>query len=102
LADGSTKLEALTAIWTRTKRQPEELANLPRLPRQGRALWADFLDLHLTRRSGLNGPERLSFADLQAWQIVTASTLAPWEIRAILALDRVYMATVADAASRGA
>lgn len=37
------------------------------------------------------GPSRLTWEAIQAFQNVTHSTLAPWELRAILDLDDVYV-----------
>jgi hypothetical protein len=73
---------------------------MPTLPANGRKLWGDFFDLHLTRRSGLNGSERLGFADLQAWQIVTGLRHEPWEVRAIFRLDNEFMAFQAREAAK--
>ena len=71
------------------------------LREDGRKLWQNFLDLHVTRRMGMGGPERLSFGDLHAWQIMARSPLEPWEVRAILRLDHEYMAFAsAEAAKR--
>jgi hypothetical protein len=98
--DGYTLHEHLLVKWDQTKVKPQELQDLPELPTNGLKLWQVFIDLHTTRRSGFNGPERFGFADLHAWQIITRQALEPWEVRALFRLDREYMAFRAREAAK--
>jgi hypothetical protein len=98
--DGVSRREHLLAAWRTSGVQPAELAEAPELPDGGSKVWADFQDLHKTRRSGLNGPERIAFADLHSWQIVTRLRLELWEVRAILRLDAEFMASWFEAQKR--
>jgi hypothetical protein len=59
---------------------------LPELPKEGRATWATFLELHQTRSSGM-GIGAITYTEIDAWQRVTGIDLDPWEIVAIKALD---------------
>lgn len=68
-----------------------ELANVPKLPRQGAHLWAWFTDLHQTRSTGGMGVSRLSRLEIQAWERDEGHRLEAWERRALLAIDAAYV-----------
>lgn len=54
-------------------------------------LWAWFLDLSAGRLSGL-GPCPITWEGMSAWAALTGNQMAPWEVRAIRALDAAYLA----------
>ncbi len=94
----------LISAWRQNGVKPKELADMPKLGRTAARVWSDYLDLHVTRRSGLDGPERIGWVDLQARQIVTGHPLEPWAIRAIFRMEAEWSAfrSREAAKSRGA
>lgn len=70
-----------------------ELDSAPPLPESLAYLWRWFLELRAVQRSGMNGLEPIDHADLRAWQENTGRSLSPWEVDAIIALDRLARKT---------
>jgi hypothetical protein len=76
------------------------MESAPVLPTGLVPLWNDFIGLHNSRGSGMAGPARITFADLDAWQRVTGSRLQAWEIAAIHKADNAYLAQAAKAVAK--
>lgn len=57
-----------------------------------------FLELSGQRTGTGYGPNPIQFTELQAWMMVTGRTLLPWEVRAILAMDRMFLVRSAELA----
>lgn len=77
---------------------PDEIERLQRIetPPDGSAsAWSAFIDLHRCRGSSGFGPAALSYRDIDAWMRVTGERPLPWEVAAIVALDRAYLAHAA-------
>lgn len=70
--------------------KPEEL-NFPDLPTEASYVWASFDALSMRRSWGENGPQRVAWRDIQAWQDLARSRLEPWELRTVLALDDAFI-----------
>lgn len=85
--DGATQREHLQALWERSGVMPKTLANAPRCPSECRHLWNAFTDLRASVPSGF-GIGRISYSELDAYQRVTGSAFAPWEVDAIRRIDR--------------
>lgn len=84
------------AVWQKTGREPQKLADAPRLPDGCEQLWSDFADLHGCRGSTGFGPMRITFGDLDAWQRVQGVRLPAWQIAAIRGADNAYLASWAE------
>lgn len=69
------------------------------MPRHCEQLWRTFLDLHHSR-DGMGGPIR--FLDIHAYEAVTGTKLAAWELAAIKAADRKFLQREAQRMKRDA
>jgi hypothetical protein len=76
-------LEAYKALTGRA----HPLLRGPALPPAGETLWRWFLEL----RAGLAPEAPLSHAELAAWAGLTGEKPAPWEVRELRALDRLWL-----------
>lgn len=70
--------------------------NAPRLPREMRYLWRSFLQLHRARGSNGWGPNPIAWSEIDAFCRLTESTLDPWEVEALCALDEAFMESAAS------
>jgi hypothetical protein len=89
--DGSPLLAHLQAAWRASGNMPKMLREAPELPEGLAALWQAFLELHGSRGSTGWGPQRITYADMQAWQALTGSRLRPWEVDLIRKADDVWL-----------
>jgi hypothetical protein len=48
----------------------------------------------------MSGPGALSYAEIDAWARLTDTHIEPWEVEAIKAMDRAFLAAVAKMASK--
>lgn len=69
---------------------------LPPFPDRIAHVWMAFLDLHAGRSYGMHGPNPLSWPDIKAWNDLMREDLKEWEIRAIRALDTVWLQVVSE------
>ena len=83
------------AVWARSGREPDALANAPRLPHGCERLWQDFADLHECRGSNGFGPMRITYADIDAWQRINRVSLEAWEIAAVRKADTAFLTSFA-------
>ncbi len=67
------------------------LLDAPRCPEGCSELWAIFRELHSCRGSSGFGPLKITFADLDAYQRVSGTRLAPWELDAIRRADNAFL-----------
>lgn len=88
--------------WQASGIMPAELADRPELPPLGLHVWTWFLELHQARGGNGFGPSPLSYRELTDWSTLTGQRLEPWEVRAVMAVDRAYMASVAEEMKREA
>lgn len=63
----------------------------PPLPRAMEGVWLDFLDVCGKRGSAAHGPAPLTYPDLESWGRLTGADVSPWRVRAIMAVDRVFL-----------
>ena len=61
-------------------------------------MWFVFLELSGQRTGTGWGPNPIQFTEVEAWQRLTGRTLKPWEVRAILAMDRAFLVISAELA----
>lgn len=73
---------------------PEEIERLERVakpPYLTEHIWRWFQDLSQSRQSGGMGVARLSRLEIQAWERDEGVGLRPWERRAIIQLDALFV-----------
>jgi hypothetical protein len=87
---GITFRAHLQQVAKTTGRVPEELIG-PAFPEHSGHIWTYFLDLHMGRSYSANGPNPLSWADMKAWDEFMHVGLTGWEVRAIKALDILWL-----------
>ncbi len=63
----------------------------PIVPEAGRLLWQWFLDLHETRSFGMNGPNPITFAEIEAFARLMRWPIEPHHVSLILAMDRAWI-----------
>jgi hypothetical protein len=54
-------------------------------------LWEWWCELSLVRRAGMSGPEPIDYRDVEAWARLMDKKPEPYEVRALLQLDRVLL-----------
>lgn len=88
--DGSkaTKREHLKKVWEISKKQPASLKEQPPLPEEAAHVWWLYHEVY--------GATHLTYLEIQAWASLTGRYLEPWEIRALIALDRRRWGVMSD------
>ena len=71
------------------------LLDAPALPAGCEELWRIFNELHSCRSVGM-GVQRITYADIDAFQRVSGVTLQAWELDAIRRADTVFLKDYAD------
>lgn len=66
----------------------------PPFPTRYAYIWEMFLSLHTGRSYHEGGPNPLSWSDIGAWDRLLHVGLKDWEIRAIKALDALWLRTL--------
>lgn len=72
----------------------EQLELEPEIPYCVRHVWGWFWELHSSRTSSMNGPEPLSYQEINAWDSLKKVELRPIELDIIKQLDTVFMGHV--------
>jgi hypothetical protein len=85
-------LERVAAV---TGEVPEELHGPP-FPDRYAHIWNVFLEIHTGRSYSANGPNPLSWSDIRAYDSLFSLSLQDWEIRAIKALDLVWLRAMGE------
>lgn len=93
--DGVTLLTHLEVVSEKTGALHPMLRDAPPMPAGCVTLWQDFLELHGSRGSTGWGPQRITFADLDAWQRVNGVRLSAWDIAVIRRCDDIWLAEYA-------
>ena len=75
---------------------PQQLADIPELPRLAVHVWSWFLELDSSRGNSGFSHFPITYADLKAWQEMTRIRLEPWEVSALRRLDAAYIKSVAE------
>lgn len=84
------------SAWRQTGRKPAELRDAPPLPPLAAHVWAYYAELHRSRDENGWGAQGLKMREIEAWSRLRRVSLDPWELDAILAIDRAFRAA-ADA-----
>ena len=64
-------------------------------PKELEHVWIWFLELTAARGSNGFGPNPISYAELQAWSLLTKQNPTPWEISLLKRLDKHYLIIMA-------
>jgi hypothetical protein len=78
-----------------TGRTPPDLVT-PVFPDRLAHVWQAFVELHSGRSYSGSGPNPLSWSDIKAWDDLMGLGLKEWEIRAIKALDSVWLRVMSE------
>lgn len=87
--------EHLQAIERQTGVTPQALLDAPQCPQGCEHLWRIFAELHECR-AWPYGPQRITYADIDAFQRVTGTALAAWERDAIRKADAAFLKAWAE------
>lgn len=88
---GVSRRKHLESVERQTGKRPRALDG-PEPPDALAYLLDWFRELSLGRQPGNGfGPARLTWADLAAWAALLCTGPEPWELRAILSLDNVWL-----------
>lgn len=68
-----------------------ELASQPKLPKGAAHVWKYFQEVAETRGSSGFGPNPITRLEIRLWEEDEAVSLAPWERKAILSIDRHFL-----------
>lgn len=69
-----------------------QLRDAPELPLAGRHVWQWFVELHNVRGGNGFGPMPVGYRDIRDWAALSGVEIEPWELRAIIAIDRTFLA----------
>lgn len=73
-----------------TGQTPEDLDG-PEIPPQMEHLWEWFLELHGARGYGHNGPQPISYGEIEAWASLCNKEPSQWEVKLLRRLDNIYI-----------
>ena len=59
-------------------------------------VWATFWELHAQRQGGVDGPCGLQWGEIYAWSQLTSEALRPWEVTAIMRMDKAFLEANAE------
>jgi hypothetical protein len=90
--DGST-LRANLKQAERSKKR--KLIVEPKVPGAAAHLWGWFWQLSNARPEGFSSAGPLTFGEIAAWAGLTGARPQAWEVEALKAMDRAYLASVA-------
>jgi hypothetical protein len=83
-----------------TGETPPELIG-PEFPNRYAPIWEMFLSIHSGRSYSMGDPNPLSWSDIKAWNDLMRANLKDWEVRAIKALDMVWMRVMGEGVDNG-
>lgn len=89
--DGTPLYAHLQAVSEKLGKPHPMLVNGPELPPPCSQLWIDFLELHGSRGSSGFAAQRITFADIMAWQTVRHRRLDQWDIDLIRKVDDLWL-----------
>jgi len=92
--DGYSLREHLLNAWKISGEMPSELREAPPLPELSGYLWAYYIELHNRRANYGYGHVPLTHMEIEAWKRNTERKLDPWELKTIIGIDDVYMASL--------
>lgn len=88
---GITEREHLEQVERQTGRKVEALEGDVTFPTILSNVWSAFISLNNSRTFGMNGPNSISYLEIQAWMNLTDTLLNSREIELIKRLDVIYM-----------
>lgn len=88
--DGKPLRDHLGVLWRQSGECPKELAEAPPLPELAAHVWTWFLELHVDREYAKGEPRPIRSREFIDWMTLTGARPAPWEIRAIRAVDAAW------------
>lgn len=86
---GATIRQHLHAAWRSTGRRPADL-DTPAAPESLHYLMTWFDQLAGGRAEGLNGPQPITWPDMQAWAQLLQIPLQPWQAGVLRQLDSLW------------
>lgn len=89
--DGVTEREHLEQVERQIGRRLEALEPPTPFPMLLEHVWSAFISLSNSRTTGFSGPNPITYEQIKAWKELTETPIDPWEIQAVIRLDRVYM-----------
>ena len=93
--DGASLRDHLLSAYDQTGVLDPQIAEAPPLPPATGYLWAHWRSLDGERHYTDHGlPQRLRSLDIGAWAALRRVRLDPWELDAILALERAFFASI--------
>lgn len=66
------------------------------IPPTGNHIWEWFWLLNNRRQYSQNGPQALTFSEIDAWRRLTGTLVTAEEIRILIAMDAAYISETAD------
>lgn len=88
---GATQRDHLLAAAKRGHLEAIKALDGPYFPEVVGYLYAWFMQLNNGRRIGVNGPERITYADIYAWSVLTGNNPQPQEVEALMQVDAAYL-----------
>jgi len=74
----------LQQVQKTTGKVPRQLAEVPKLPESAAYIWHWFWEL--------KGSQPLTYTEIKSWSELTATPLTPFEVQALVELDRRFIA----------
>lgn len=78
------------------KRQGAAVTDAPDIPSEMVYLWEHYRNLSRSRGGNGFGPNPIGWPDIEAYDRLTRSYLEVWEVKAIRAMDDLFLATMAE------
>lgn len=98
--NGVTRRAHLQQVQKSLGRPPADLVGPP-FPERLAYLWDAFLSLHSGRTYGAMAPNPLSWVDIKSWNDLMGADMKEWEVRAVKALDLLWLRVTAEARKDG-
>jgi len=89
--NGITQREHLEQVEKQIGHPPKELVNPYDPPSLLMHVWSAFCNLSLARTAGLNGPNPITYQEIESWMRLTGTPLEPYEIEMVKRLDGVFI-----------
>ncbi|MBN7804911.1 hypothetical protein JZX86_05970 [Agrobacterium rosae] len=74
----------------------DENPDQPEISDEGQHLWAWFWHLHARRLQGMNGPQPITYADIDIWSRMTGEAVLREEVAILIRMDDGYRIALAE------